>query len=131
MDAEAARRFVRDHPRAVMATLRKDGRPQLTPVLVGVDETGRLQISTREPSAKVQNLRRDPRVSLCMLQDRFFGGSVQIHGAAEIVSLPEAMELLVAYYRQAAGEHPNWDEYREAMRREQRCLVRITIEEAV
>ena len=131
MDAERARQFVRDHPRAVLGTLRKDGRPQLTPVLVGVDDQGRLQISTRETAAKIHNLRRDPRASLCILEDRFFGRSVQIHGTAEIVSLPEAMELLVAYYRQLAGEHPNWDEYREAMKKEQRCLLRITIEEAV
>ena len=61
---------------------------------------------------KVKNLRRDPRVSLCVLNDGFFGEWVQVDGTAEIVSLPEAMELLVEYYRSLAGEHPDWDEYR-------------------
>ena len=130
MDDEQARRFVRENPRGVLATHRKDGRPQLTPVLAGVDGQGRLQISSTEATAKVRNLRRDPRASLCMFTERFFGPSVQIHGTAEVVSLPQAMDLLVEYYRQVAGEHPNWDEYREAMRREQRCLIHITIEQA-
>jgi PPOX class probable F420-dependent enzyme len=115
----------------VLATYRRDGRPQLTPVLAGVDEAGRLQISSSEGTAKVRNLRRDPRAALCMFTEAFFGPSVQLYGRAEIVSLPEAMELLVGYYRQLAGEHPDWGEYREAMRRERRCLIRITIEDAV
>jgi PPOX class probable F420-dependent enzyme len=131
VEAEHARQFVRQNPRAVLATLRRDGRPQLTPVLVGIDEAGRPEISTSEVTAKVRNLRRDPRASLCMLTESFFGESVQIHGTAEIVSLPQAMEPLVEYYRRLAGEHPDWDEYRDAMKREQRCLIKISIEEAV
>jgi PPOX class probable F420-dependent enzyme len=131
MDVVEAREFVRQNSRAVLATLRRDGRAQVTPVMVGVEPGGRLDISSSEVTAKVRNLRRDPRASLSVLTERFYGPHVQIYGRAEIVSLPEAMELLVAYYRQLAGEHPNWEEYREAMVKEQRCLIRITIEQAV
>jgi PPOX class probable F420-dependent enzyme len=98
-----------------MSTLRADGRPQLTPVGATVDAEGRVIVSTREPSMKTHNLRRDPRVSLCGLYDAFYGGFVQVEGTAEIVSQPEAIELLVDYYRRMAGEHDDWDDYRAAM----------------
>lgn len=130
MDVTEARRFVEGHHRAVMATYREDGRPQLSPVLVVVDDDGRAVVSTRETAVKTRNLRRDPRASLCVISEGFFGRWVRIDGTAEIVSLPEAMEPLVDYYRRAAGEHDDWDAYRQAMREEQRCVVRITIEEA-
>jgi PPOX class probable F420-dependent enzyme len=113
-----------------MMTLRANGDPQLSPVMCGIDSDGKVALSTREPSMKVKNLRRDPRISLCVLNDGFFGEWIQIDGTAEIVSLPEAMELLVAYYRSLAGEHPDWDEYRASMERERRVLVRIDIERA-
>jgi PPOX class probable F420-dependent enzyme len=87
-------------------------------------------VSTREAAMKVANLRRDPRVSLCVLNDGFFGDWIQVDGTATIVSLPEAMELLVEYYRSLSGEHPDWDEYRAAMERDRRVLVRIDIERA-
>ncbi len=112
-----------------MATYRTDGRPQLSPVVVGVDGDD-VVMSTREPSMKVRNLRRDPRVSLCVFTEHFFGGWVQIDGRATVVPLPEAMDGLVSYYRQLSGEHPDWDEYRNAMEREQRAFVRIAIERA-
>jgi PPOX class probable F420-dependent enzyme len=131
MNAEEARDFVRRNHRAVLGTYRRDGRVQLTPVLVGVDAEGRVVISTREPAAKVRNLRRDPRAALCLMTDRFFGQSVQVEGPAEILSLPDAMEPLVEYYRGIAGEHPDWGEYREAMVRERRCLIAVEIERAV
>jgi PPOX class probable F420-dependent enzyme len=130
MDIEQARAFVRDNHRAVMATRRASSDPQLSPVLCSVDAEGRVCVSTRETALKVKNLRRDPRVSLCVINDGFFGEWIQVDGAAEIVSLPEAMELLVEYYRSLAGEHPDWDEYRAAMERERRVLVRINIERA-
>lgn len=130
-DAESARAFLRDNHRAVLATTRRDGSPQLSPVTVGVDDDGYAVVSTREPSMKVRNLRRHPHASLCAFTDNFFGQWVQVAGPVEIVSLPEAMDGLIAVYRQAKGEeHPDWDEFRDAMVREQRVLVRIRIDEA-
>ena len=130
MDIETARQFVREHHRAVLATRRADGRPQLSPVLVGVDAEGHVMISTRETALKIRNMRRDPRVSICVMSDAFFGPWVQIEGTAALTSLPEAMEGLVDYYRSLAGEHPDWDDYRAAMGRERRVLVRVTVTRA-
>jgi PPOX class probable F420-dependent enzyme len=121
---------VRAHHRGVLATFRRDGRPQLSPVTVGVDDEGRIEISTREPSVKVKNLRRDPRLSLCLLNPGFYGDWGQVEGTAEIVEQPAALPLLVDYYRRISGEHPDWDDYRAAMEREQRVLVRFDIERA-
>jgi PPOX class probable F420-dependent enzyme len=130
MDVNRARDFIRSNHRAVMATRRVNGDAQLSPVMCGVDADGKVAVSTRETAMKVKNLRRDRRVSLCVLNDRFFGDWLQVDGTAEIVSLPQAMELLVDYYRSLAGEHPDWDEYRAAMERERRVLVRVDIERA-
>jgi PPOX class probable F420-dependent enzyme len=121
---------VRAHHRAVLATFRRDGRPQLSPVTPGVDDDGRIEISTRETSMKVKNLRRDPRLSLCLLNPGFFGEWGQVEGTAEIVEGPAALPLLVDYYRRISGEHPDWDDYRAAMERDQRVLVRFEIERA-
>lgn len=126
MDLSKAVDFVRSNPRGVLATARRDGTPQLSPVLVVADDAGRLLISTRETAVKVRNVRRDPRAWLCVLPDQFFGSWVQVSADVEVVSLPDAMDLLVEYYRLAAGEHDDWDGYREAMRREQRCVLRLT-----
>lgn len=130
MDLDLAREFLRAHHRAVLATSRKDGRPQLSPIMCAVDEKGRVLISTRQTAIKTRNLRRDPRASLCALTDAFFGEWVQAEGDAEIISLPDAMELLVEYYRLIAGEHPDWDDYRAAMEREQRVILRVTLTRA-
>ena len=130
MKPEEAREFLRRHHRAVMATFRADGRPQLSPVLATVDAADRVVVSTREPSMKVRNLRRDQRVSLCLLNPGFFGDWAQVEGLAEIVSLPDAMEPLVDYYRSISGEHPDWDDYRAAMTRERRVVVRFEITRA-
>jgi PPOX class probable F420-dependent enzyme len=130
MDRATAQQFLTTHHRAVLATWRRDGRPQLSPVSVGIDAAGRAIVSTRETAYKTRNLRRDPRASLCVFDDGFFGPWVQIDGTAEVVSLPDAMELLVDYYRRVAGEHPDWADYRRAMERERRVLVRISIESA-
>ena len=126
MDLEQATEFLRAHHRAVLATSRADGRPQLSPVLCVPDDEGRILISTREGALKTRNLRRDPRASLCAFTDGFFGEWVQIEGDAEIISLPDAMDLLVDYYRRVAGEHSDWADYRAAMARDRRVIVRIT-----
>ena len=130
MDLDEARDVLRTQHQAVLATRRSGGAPQMSPVLVGVDDEGYAVISTRESAYKVKNLRRDPRASLCVLPDGFFGRWVQVDGPVEIVSLPDAMEGLVSYYRAVSGEHPDWDEYRSAMLNERRCLIRIRIERA-
>jgi PPOX class probable F420-dependent enzyme len=130
VDPQRAQDFLRAHHRAVLATTRSDGRPQLSPVTATVDDDGRVLISTREAAIKTKNLTKDPHASLCVLTDGFFGEWVQADGTAEIVRLPEAMDLLVDYYRRAAGEHPDWDSYREAMRQERRVMLRITITRA-
>lgn len=130
MDIEQAREFVRRNHRAVLVTYHPDGRAQVSPVGAGVDADGNVIISTRQTAVKTRNLRRDPRAVLCVLNDQFFGEWVVIEGTAQIVELPEAMEPLVDYYRRMAGEHPDWDDYRAAMVREQRVLLRIAITRA-
>jgi PPOX class probable F420-dependent enzyme len=130
MDIAAALEFIRTNRNAVMMTRRADGRPQLSPVACGVDRDGRVVVSTRETALKTKNLRRDPSVSLCVLSQGFYGDWIQIDGTAEVVALPAAMEPLVDYYRTVAGEHPDWDEYRDAMERERRVLVRIAVDHA-
>ena len=127
MDLDAAREVLRHQHHAVLATMKPDGTPQLSPVLIGVDAAGHAIVSSRETSYKVRNLRRDPRVYVAVLPDRFFGRWIQITGTAELVSLPDALEPLVDYYRRVAGEHSNWADYREAMRLERRVLVRVTL----
>jgi PPOX class probable F420-dependent enzyme len=130
VDLDAAREFIRDHHHAVLATTRRDGSPQLSPVACAVDDSGAVVVSTRETAAKTKNLRRDPRASLCVLADGFFGQFVQVEGVVTIVSLPEAMEGLVDYYRLVSGEHSDWDDYRAAMIREQRVLLRVDVTRA-
>ncbi len=120
--------FIRHNPRAVLATQRRDGSPQLSPVLATVDAASRVVVSSRETAIKVINLRRHPHATLCFLNERFFGEWRAVDGPVEVVSLPEAMEPLVDYYRRAVGEHPDWDEYRGAMQRERRVLLRVTVE---
>ncbi len=130
MDLDSARDFLRTHHRAVLATTRQDGRPQLSPVMVGIDGEGRVLVSTRETAIKTNNLRRDPRAFLCVFTDGFFGPWIQVEGTAEVISLPAAMDLLVDYYRRISGEHPDWADYRGAMEREKRVMVRISVDRA-
>jgi PPOX class probable F420-dependent enzyme len=127
---DEARAFLRDNHQAVLATFRRDGRPQLSPVGAGIDDEGRVEISSRETAMKVKNLRRDPRISLCLLGPHWYAQWGQVEGIAEIVAQPEALDLLVGYYRRIAGEHPDWDEYRQAMIDEKRVLVRFVIDRA-
>jgi PPOX class probable F420-dependent enzyme len=130
VEIERATEFLRGNHRAVLATVRSDGRPQLSPVVVAVDDHGQILISTRETAVKTKNLARDARASLCVINDSFFGEWIQAEGTAQVIHLPEALDLLVDYYRRISGEHPDWAEYREAMRRERRVIIRLTITRA-
>jgi PPOX class probable F420-dependent enzyme len=128
MGPDDARAFVARNHRAVLITRRSGGGLQTSPVLVGVDDEGRLVVSTREAAYKTRNLRRDPTAVLCVLADDFFGDWLRIEGTAQVVSLPAAMDGLVDYYRGISGEHPDWDEYRRAMEQQRRVLLRISID---
>jgi PPOX class probable F420-dependent enzyme len=130
MDVGKAKDFVRQHSNTVLATFRLNGRPQLSPVNTAIDDAGFAVISSRETAVKTRNIRRDPRVSLCVINEAFYGEWVVLDGTAEVVSLPEAMEPLVDYYRRLSGEHPDWDDYRAAMERDQRVVLKVTIERA-
>jgi PPOX class probable F420-dependent enzyme len=130
VNPDEARTFLRSNHRAVLATFRSDGRPQLSPVAVALDADGYALVSSRETAVKTKNLRRDARASLCVMNDGFYGEWVQVEGTATVVSLPDAMEPLVEYYRAVGGEHPDWDDYRAAMERERRVILRIAIERA-
>lgn len=118
--------FVRPRHRAVLLTVRGDGSPQGSPVSCGVDTAGRVVVSTYPQRAKAANVRRTGTASVVVLSDEFNGPWVQLDGDAEVLDMPEAVEPLVEYYRSIAGEHPDWDEYREAMRRQDKSLIRIT-----
>ena len=118
--------FVRTRHHAIVLTRRADGSPQGSPVTCGVDDSGRLVISTYPERAKTRNARRDPAVSVIVLSDDWDGPWVQVDGEAEVLDCPEAVEPLVEYYRNIAGEHPDWDEYRAAMLRQNKSLIRVT-----
>jgi PPOX class probable F420-dependent enzyme len=130
VDLDAARDFLRENRRGVLATRRSGGGIQQSPVIATVDAEGRAIISSRETAFKVKNLRRDPWSQLCAFTDKFFGRWIYIEGTAEVVSLPDAMVLLIDYYKRFPGENPDWDDYRARMEREKRVLIRISIERA-
>jgi PPOX class probable F420-dependent enzyme len=131
VDLEQAREFLRSNHRAVMATTRRDGTPQMSPITVSVDGDGYAVVSSRETAIKVKNLRREPRASICVVPDPFYGVPfVQVDGDVTIVDLPEAMDGLVDYYRSISGEHPDWDDYRAAMERDQRVLIKLDLTRA-
>ena len=128
MDKDEALEFIRANRRGVLSTTRRDGKPALTPVVAAVDDAGRVVVSTRETALKTANLRREPWATLLIMNDAFFGPWVQIEGTTEIVSLPDAMDLLIDYYRRSVGEHRDWDDYKAAMERERRVLLRIDVQ---
>jgi PPOX class probable F420-dependent enzyme len=130
MTIDEALDFIRTNHRAVLATERADGGVAMSPIVVGVDADGDLVISTRETAMKTQHVRRTGHASVCVVNDGFFGSWVTVEGPARIISLPEAMEPLVEYYRGGFGEHPDWDEYRAAMVRERRVIIKITPQRA-
>lgn len=125
MELSAAREVLAAQHRAVLATLRSDGTPQMSPVLHALDDSGDLLLSTRQAAYKTRNMRRHPTVWLCVLPDGFFGNWLQVEGTATVIDLPDAMPGLEHYYRLISGEHPDWAEYRESMRAEERVLVRV------
>jgi PPOX class probable F420-dependent enzyme len=127
MTRDEAREFVAHNHRAVMVTRRRDGGAQTSPITVGIDDEG-VVISTRESAYKTRNLRRHPIATLCVMNDGFYGQWIQIEGTARIVSLPEAMDGLIDYYRRISGEHPDWDDYRSAMERDRRVLVKVAMD---
>jgi len=120
--------FLRPRHHAVLLSRRKDGEPQLSPVSAGIDDQGRVVVATYPQRAKVHNARRDPRVSVCFLSDDWNDAWVQVDGTAEVLDLPEALEPFIDYYRSISGEHPDWDEYRAAMVRQGKVLLRVTID---
>jgi PPOX class probable F420-dependent enzyme len=120
--------FVRPRHDAILVTTRSDGRPQLSPVTMGVDGEGRVVVSTYPDRAKARNARRRSQASVCVLSDEFDGDWVQLDGTIEVVDQPAAVEGLVEYYRSISGEHPDWAEYRAAMRRQGKVLLRLSIE---
>ena len=126
VDLDALLEFVRPRHRALLITRRADGSPQASPLTCGVDDSGRLVMSTYPERAKTANARRESAVSVVVLSDEWNGPWVQIDGDAEVLDVPEAVEPLVEYYRNIAGEHPEWDEYREAMVKQGKSIIRVT-----
>ena len=128
VDRAAVLDFLRPRHQALLVTRRAGGGPQLSPVTCGVDGQGRIVVSTYPARAKTVNARRDPRVSACVLSDDWDGPWVQVDGTAEVLDMPDALDGLVDYYRRISGEHPDWDDYRAAMARQDKSLIRITVE---
>lgn len=111
--------------RWVLATTRADGRPQMSLVTGGLTSDGRLAISSYPERAKVKNIRHNPLVSVAVMGEAFNDSWVQIDGAAEVLDLPEAGDAFVEYYRSISGEHPDWDEYRQAMADQGKCMIMV------
>jgi PPOX class probable F420-dependent enzyme len=131
MDLDEARAVIAEQHHVVLTTLRRDGTPQMSPVLATLDGEGRVVVSSRHGAFKVRNLRRDPRAWLCVLSDDFYGRWIQVAGSVRIVELPEAMDGLVDYYRRISGEHPDWDDYRAAMVNDERLVLRLRVERVI
>ncbi|KQS71544.1 PPOX class F420-dependent oxidoreductase [Modestobacter sp. Leaf380] len=126
VDRDGLLAFLRPRHKALLMTRRADGEPQISPVSCGVDSEGRIVVSTYPQRAKTRNAKRDGRVTVVVLSDDFDGPWVQVDGTAEVLDLPESVEPLVEYFRSISGEHPDWDEYREAMVRQGKSLIRVT-----
>ena len=129
VEMDHAKQFLTKNHWGILATRRKNGQLQMSPVTVGLDSDGRAVISSRETAYKVNNLRRDPRAALCAITPSFHGeGWVQINGSARIISLPDALDTLMYLHRQAYGEHKSWPEFQQRMVREKRVIIRIDVE---
>jgi PPOX class probable F420-dependent enzyme len=130
MDVADALAFLRANHNGVIATTRSDGSTQMSPITVGVDSEDRVVVSSRETAYKVRQLRARPQAAICAFTERFIGDWVQVEGPVEVLSMPDALEPLVDYYRDIRGEHPDWDDYRRVMAEDQRVLIRMTVERA-
>src|SRR6266850_2753374 len=129
MEIVDAQKFLQQNHRACIAVRQKDGWPQMTFVSPGIDPQGRVIITSRGTTYKIKHLRRDPRVSMLIFGDQYSGSKfVQIHGTAEIIELPAAMDMLIYWYKQVRGEHKNWEEYKKRMADEKRVIIRVNIE---
>jgi PPOX class probable F420-dependent enzyme len=128
VDREGLLDFVRPRHRMILMTTRADGGIQSSPLAGGVDDEGRLVLSTYPQRAKVRNLRARPQASVCVLSDDWNGPWVHVDGHAEVLDLPDALEPLVEYFRCIAGEHSDWEEYRQAMQRQGKSLIRLTVD---
>ncbi len=129
MEIAEAQKFLADKHRGVLVARKRDGWPQITLVTPVIDTQGRVILHSRAAAFKVKNIRRDPRVSMLVMGEDFSGSKyVQLHGTAEIIPQPEAMDLLIYWHRQARGEHPDWRAYRDKMKEEEQVVIRITIE---
>jgi PPOX class probable F420-dependent enzyme len=125
VDRAGLEEFIRPRHSAVLSTQRSDGSPQMSPVTMGVDPEGAILVASYPERAKVRNLRSRPSASACVLSDTFNGRWVQVYGTATVVDLPEAVEGLVTYFRSVSGEHPDWDQYRQAMVDQGKVLIRL------
>ena len=129
MEITQAKAFLQQNHRACIAVRQKDGWPQMTLVTPGIDAQGRVLMTSRGTTYKVKHIRRDPRVSMLIFGEQYSGSKfVQIHGTAEIIDQPEAMNALIYWYKQVRGEHKNWDDYKKQMQDEKRVIIRVNIE---
>jgi PPOX class probable F420-dependent enzyme len=121
--------FVRPRHHGVLLTVRQGGKPQSSLVTMGLDSLGRIVVSSYPERAKVVNIQRNPSTSMVVMSDDFGGEWVHVDGRAEIIDVPDAVDGLVEYFRVISGEHPDWDEYRQAMIDQGKCLIRLNIEQ--
>ena len=129
MEIADAQKFIKDNHRACIAVRQKDGWPQMTLVTPGIDAEGRVILTSRGTTYKVKHIRREPKVSMLIFGEQFSGSKfVQIHGTAEVVDLPQAMDGLIDWYKTVRGEHKNWQDYKQQVADEKRVLIRINIE---
>ena len=117
--------FVKERTKWVLVTTRADGSPQMSLVTGGITDEGDLMVSSYPGRAKVKNVRRDSRVSVLVMGDEFNAQWVQIDGEAQVADMPTAADELVEYFRSIKGEHPDWDEYRQAMADQGKSAIRI------
>ncbi|MDG2114222.1 MAG: PPOX class F420-dependent oxidoreductase [Actinomycetota bacterium] len=118
--------FVSGKSRWVLSTTRADGRPQMSLVTGTITPAGELLISTYPQRVKTLNAKRNPLVSVAVMGDEFNGEWVQIDGEAEVSDAPDSVDGLVEYFQCIRGDHPDWDEYRQAMLDQGKSVIRIT-----